>query len=73
MVEVTKRFILALRGFFFCFGGGADRVGFDRFDHDVARGMFKRSKFNHGDMVAAGLQFESAQSVCQIYGQEVHV
>ena len=68
LVEIAECFVLALRVFFFCLGGSADRVGFDRFDHDVAGGVLEAGKFDHCDMVATGFQLETAQSVRQIFG-----
>ena len=71
LVEIAECFVLALRVFFFCLGGSADRVGFDRFDHDVAGGVLEAGKFDHCNMVAAGFQLETAQPVRQIFGQAV--
>ena len=68
MVEIAECFVLALRVFFFCLGGSADRVGFDRFEHDVAGSVLEAGKFDHGDMVTAGFQLETTQPIRQIFG-----
>ena len=54
--------------FLFCLGGSADRVGFDRFEHDVAGSVLEAGKFDHGDMVTAGFQLETTQPIRQIFG-----
>ena len=57
----------------FVFRGGAAvwPSGSDRPDHNILGGMFQAGKFDHCDIVAAGFQFQSPQTVRENFGEPI--
>ena len=62
---------MLLGGFtlFLCVGPGSIR--FYRLNHDVAGSVLKRCELNHRNIVAAGLEFQTAKPIGQIFGETI--
>ena len=62
---------MLLGGFtlFLCVGPGS--ICFYRLNHDVAGSVLKRCELNHRNIVAAGLEFQTAKPIGQIFGETI--